>query len=56
MRHGGSVRGHVFLIASLGEEAKEAVRQMPVGRAHLCLEASALPGALKKIFVEELTR
>jgi len=56
VRHGGSVRGHVFLIASLGEEAKEAVRQMPVGRAHLCLEVEALPGAMKKIFVEELNR
>eukprot|EP00624_Nannochloropsis_granulata_P001880 evm.model.NODE_19120_length_25721_cov_24.254967.6 len=56
VRHGASVRGHVFLIATLGEEAKEAVRQMPVGRAHLCLEVSALPGAMKKIFVEELNR
>lgn len=49
-----SVRGHVFLVASLGDEAAAAVRAMPVGRAHLCLDAAALPGAMKRIFVEEL--
>lgn len=84
MRHGG-VRGHIFMIASLGDEAEQviictllvgsnvcisgrlmhahaptqnntqAVKAMPVGRAHLCLDTSTLPSAFKRIFVDELT-
>lgn len=74
-----NVRGHIFMIASLGDEAEQvgvggmelsslsihicmhtpypqqAVKAMPVGRAHLCLDTSTLPTLLKKIFGDELS-
>lgn len=50
-----TVRGHIFLIANLGDEASYSVQDMPVGRGHLCLDLQSLPSMLKSIFVDELT-
>jgi von Willebrand factor A domain-containing protein 8 len=49
-----SVRAHMIMIASLGDEAADAVGKMPVGRGHVCLDTSTLPVLFKNIFTDEL--
>jgi hypothetical protein len=51
MRKSEKVKVHMILIASLGDEAEEVARQLPLGYAHLCSESSDLPAILRKILV-----
>lgn len=50
-----SVNAHVVMIASRGEEAATAVTDMPVGRAHLCLDTTRLPVIFKNVLSDELS-
>eukprot|EP00428_Durinskia_dybowskii_P062357 CAMPEP_0170375242 /NCGR_PEP_ID=MMETSP0117_2-20130122/11058_1 /TAXON_ID=400756 /ORGANISM="Durinskia baltica, Strain CSIRO CS-38" /LENGTH=1559 /DNA_ID=CAMNT_0010630307 /DNA_START=124 /DNA_END=4803 /DNA_ORIENTATION=+ len=51
MRQSDKVKVHMVLIASLGSEAEDVARQLPLGYAHLCSESSDLPAILRKILV-----
>ena len=52
--HEPRVRVHVVLVASLRDEAASVAAQLPVGRAHLCLESADLPAIVKRILTEEM--
>ena len=43
------VQVHMILIASLGDEAEQVAKSLPLGQAHLCTESSDLPAILKRI-------
>lgn len=51
MRKSDRVKVHMILIASLGDEAEEVAKQLPLGYAHLCSESADLPAILRKILV-----
>ena len=49
MRRSDRVKVHMVLIASLGDEAEQVAKALPLGYAHLCSESSDLPVILRKI-------
>lgn len=51
MEAGGQngVKAHCIFIASLGKEAEEIKRVLPVGRGHVCMQTNELPRVVRNI-------
>jgi MoxR-like ATPase len=48
------VKAYCIFIASLGRDADEIKRELPVGRGHVCMQTSELPRVVKNILAANL--
>jgi hypothetical protein len=48
------VNAFAIFIASVSDEAERIKQELPLGRAHVCLDPAALPQTFKEIFTESI--
>ena len=48
------VKCHLILIASLGGEAENIVKEMPNGFVHLCYDTADLPRIMQQVLLESI--
>ena len=56
LTHNEDVNAYIIFIGSLGDQAERLVKQLPSGRAFVCLETKNLPIILQQIFADTMLK